>query len=411
MQPAIDYATEGFAFGRFRYAVLLDRLNVVRGSKNASAIWLDPNQDPWPIDHIYKQPALANTLLRLSEDPMRFYTGDIAEEIAADMAKNQGYITLADLHNVKPPPELPALNIIFGNWTISTSNPPCGGWVAALILQMLDLAHKEGMQMTPGTIIQAERLGHNERYLHPTESIQVAQKYLNSGTLAANLWNNRQKNAFESHENSDEKEESETGETTHFSIVDKDGNTVATTQSVSSYFGAGAITGSLGFLYNTYMRNFNFVNRSSAFYVAPNKQPLSNMSPTIAASNDGKKIPLLVLGSPGSSRIISAVASIVSTVQYSKLSIETAVSNPRVHTAYQNKLFLEDQKRFSGGELDSFRALGFDIQADYTPSLFTCCDGALNAYFGGVHALKRTGTAWAGAADPRRDGTVQIEYE
>ena len=193
-------------------------------------------------------------------------------------------------------------------------------------------------------------------------------------------------------------EDRDHGETTHFSVVDKDGMAVSVTSSIDSYFGSRAASPELGFLYNNYMQTFELAP-GETFSLAPHAMPYSSMSTSIV-SKDGQ--PVLVLGSPGSARIISAVTQVISHWVDVDEGIETAVAAPRVHVVIDRKDGRDNayvEEMVEGLDVD---ALGFDLANPQTDLI----QNGLNAYFGGVHAIALEEGGWRGAADPRRDGTV-----
>jgi gamma-glutamyltranspeptidase/glutathione hydrolase len=192
------------------------------------------------------------------------------------------------------------------------------------------------------------------------------------------------------------------GETTHFSVVDGDGMAVAVTQSIDSYFGARVVHPTLGFLYNNYMQGFQVDDPAAPYYLEEHKMPLSSMSATIVSKGGDTQI---ALGSPGSARIISAVAQVTSHWIDIDVGIEAAVAAYRVHVVPGDKAYVE------GPELGSELLGGMaDRGLRLMRPTYGVSDSQLDAYFGGVHAIALENGRWTGAADPRRDGTVGIAW-
>ncbi|MDX1406945.1 MAG: gamma-glutamyltransferase, partial [Saprospiraceae bacterium] len=191
-------------------------------------------------------------------------------------------------------------------------------------------------------------------------------------------------------EASDEK----TGETTHFSVVDRDGNAIAVTASINAYFGAVALSPRLGFLYNSYMDDFVFDNTDHVDAIRPRAAAYSSMSPTMVQRAGSTQ---LVIGSPGSARIISTVAQLTHFWISAQPSLEDLLMRPRVH-AQSGRVYLEDPS----SDARLFRAAGFTVSFP----TYDLMQRERNAYFGGVHAIARSPGGWTGAADPRRDGIV-----
>jgi gamma-glutamyltranspeptidase/glutathione hydrolase len=188
------------------------------------------------------------------------------------------------------------------------------------------------------------------------------------------------------------------GETTHFSILDREGTALGMTQSLNSYFGAKAASPKLGFLYNDYMREFVIGVESHPFALRPKAPPYSSMAATVFARG-GR--PELVLGSPGDDRIISAVVQVASHWADVGAGVESAVAAPRVHVLRDVEVMLE-QKPPTAASLLALERRGYVL---YQP-LSSLYAGDLNPYFGGVHAAAWEEGELRGAADPRRDGAV-----
>ena len=382
VSPAIELGENGFQIGRFRGVVYQKNKSLLLESPHHVEPWLLNGKIPLEGDWL-KQPLLAATLKRIAHGgESEFYRGEIAREIARDMSENNGWITLEDLNNFPDPVELPALMTQYRGYDIYTSTPPCGGWVMLRVLNELSNTTIESMSIDSLRLfhmVSALKNAHNERIISPIKNLRNFEKEINLKFDDNNKLN------------------SNNGETTHFSIVDRNGIAVAVTSSINAYFGAKAASNKLGFLYNTYMDDFIFGDSSHPYAIGPGKMAFSSMTPTIVLK-DGK--PVLLLGSPGSARIISSVAQIVSAWIDEKLSIKEAVSRPRVHVSQGNAYFEDDQDfHLVSSQLD---LLGLKRKM-VNPFLLY---GGLNAYYGGVHAIALENGKWVGAADPRRDGQV-----
>ena len=397
LDPAIGYAEKGFVVGTFRHLVYKKYEKELLNSPYHTYYWLTPEgRIPAPGERI-RQPVLATTLRRLAQHGAAdFYSGDIAREIASDMAKNGGWITLEDLQNFPEPSELPALHTTFRDYDVYSQPPPCGGWTVLQILNLLEESPAAMLQSADQYWIKlttALYLGHLNRDMAPVTDLSQYEPYTRLKTSKDIL--------EEVKANWPPSEQSSGGETTHFSVVDDTGMALAVTASINAYFGAAAASSKLGFLYNTYMDDFQLGQPSHPFAIGPGKMAYSSMSPTVVRK-DGQNV--LVIGSPGSARIISTVAQIARQwMDAQEKDIKASVAAPRVHV-YDNKVL--------------FEALAPSEQATILPYLekqgmeiaFPTYDlqiNGLNAYFGGVHALAWENGRWKGAADPRRDGLVQ----
>jgi gamma-glutamyltranspeptidase/glutathione hydrolase len=397
LNPAINYAENGFELGDFRAKVYqLNEQNLFSSPYNMEHFLIN-GKIPQKGEFI-KQPVLAATLHRLAKAGANdFYNGQIAKIIALDMSENKGWISLEDLNNFPEPRISPALSTNYRNYTVFTSTPPCGGWVVLLALNLLEQmpVSSPGFERNKDLII-ALTLAHGERQVNPvTEMVnyeeEVAEKLTNEKAIdlinSSPLVNNKT-------------ELTGSGETTHFSIVDSDGMLVSVTTSINAFFGSRAASKELGFIYNSYMEDFVFGDSTHSFAVGPNKMAYSSMSPSIIRDNNNQNV--MALGSPGSARIISSVAQ---TIQYwidIDKDISSAVNQPRVHIV-NKKAYLEAEP--TRHMLEWLAAQGYSL-AKLKSDLTT---NNRNPYFGGIHAVAFENGQWVGAADPRRDGTTSSE--
>ena len=395
LKPAIRLAEKGFVIGSYRHRVLQHHQDDLAKHHSTKALFLEQDGHVPNEGDRLKQPVLAKTLRRLAEyGADDFYDGEIAREIARDMLKNHGWITLEDLNNLPQPVEREPLQGTYRDWDVYTSPPPSGGWVVLQILNLLEQTPPH--QLSPGessrtaTLVNALYLGHKSRYDAPVQSLLDYHKEIDlkidKGT-AEELLN----------------EEVDSGETTHFSVVDASGVVVGVTASINSYYGAGVASPKLGFLYNDYMQEFEPGNPEHPFALRPGAMPYSSMCPTVLAKGDEV---FMVLGSPGSSRIISAVSQVIQLWVDTTMGIREAVCAPRIHvTPATQKLYFESVPHTAEIRA-AFPENGFTVKAAPTALAL----GGINPYFGGVHALAREGGRWCGAADPRRDGVVRCTH-
>lgn len=391
LASAIRFAEEGFTVGPFRHKVWTRHRDQLRADTVVARLFLDEDGDVPREGTVWRQPVLARTLRRLADQGAAdFYSGEIAQAIAADMEASGGWIRLDDLAELPPPFERAPLHESYRGWDVYTLPPPGGGWVVLQILNLLGQSaaaalHPDSASRT-ALVAQALDIAHGNRRSDPVTNLReydadVRDRISKDAARQMFLRENRG-----------------SGETTHFSIVDADGMAVSVTASINAYFGARAATASLGFLYNSYMDEYVVGFPEHPFALRPDAMPYSSMSPTILARDSR---PVLVLGSPGSARIISAVAQVVQLWTDGGLSIVDAVAAPRLHVQPEKRFYYEAlhvprrirrQAESSGYSVES---VAWDLSI-----------AGLNAYFGGVHAVALEDTIWIGAADPRRDGAV-----
>ncbi|MFN3243398.1 MAG: gamma-glutamyltransferase family protein [Planctomycetota bacterium] len=406
LEPAARHAENGFALGSFRRNSVARYAGALAVDPAVREVFLAADGGIPEVGDLCRQPALARTIRRLAEaGGDDFYRGEIAAAIADDMAANGGWITAADLEAYPEPRVGPALQGSYRGWTVSTLPPPTGGWVVLFALNFLENA--KAATMTAGGdqaaiwMAEALRAAHDRRLSAPIRSLedyeQAVQRRVRKQTAADVVEELRMPGGTR---RAAQPDGTGSGETTHFSVVDKDGTVVAATLSLNAYFGAKVMSRELGILYNDYMREFEFGSPGHAFALRPGAMPYSSMSATIL-SKDG--VPQFGVGSPGSRRIISAVVQTVSNYIDRGLDPAAAVAAPRMHVVPEDDDLMLEARPRSRALLRDLELRGFSLAIPLS-SLFA---EDRNPYFGGVHAVGRVPDGgWAGGADPRRDGVA-----
>lgn len=388
--PAAELAEQGFVVGPFRQKAFRDYRDDIARQPAAASIFLKADGMPYAPGEVFRQPKLAMTLRRIATaGAADFYSGQIASAIVADMEANGGWITRDDLESFPQPAIVEPLTSTYRGYIVATLPPPFGGWVMLQILNILEqfpqnvLAEDSSARRL--ALLDAMRIGHGTRRRNPVPSFTDYQQ-----DVAVKISKTEAKRLLA--ENRGELG----GETTHFSVVDAEGWVVAATQSIDSYFGAKVVHPQLGFLYNNYMQGFRLEDDGSPYVLKEKEMVLSSMSGTIVARGDK---PVLVLGSPGSSRIISAVAQVTSYWIDIRQDIKAAVGAYRVHGLPEDRSYIE------GPEVPNDLLLGI-AQHGFVlrRPAYGVADGHLDPYFGGVHAIAFEQGEWVGTADPRRDG-------
>jgi gamma-glutamyltranspeptidase/glutathione hydrolase len=390
LAPAIRYAESGFVVGQFRHLVWRRHRDELAADPETARLFLNRDGTVPAAGQIFRQPVLAETLRRLAafgaED---FYTGEIAGAIAREMEEGEGWITSADLAGLPIPERISPLRGTYRDVDVYTLPPPGAGWVVLQILNLLEQSDVSALapqaSTRPQRIVEALRIGHRSRRETPVESLRAFQDavaHRTSKTTARELLD----------------AERESGETTHFTVVDRSGMVVSVTASINAYFGSRSVIPNLGFLLNSYMHEFELDKPQHPFALSPRGMPYSSMSPTIVA-RDGQ--PVLGLGSPGSARIISAVAQVLAGWVDGFGTLAENVARPRLHVVPNDRVYVEDE-RLGTSLADSWSQMELRLVDPSTDLML----GNLNAYYGGVHAVALEGGRWVGAADPRRDGAV-----
>ena len=332
----------------------------------------------------FQQPELARTLERIAADPQEFYKGELAKELAAFVQKGHGLMTTADLAGYEVKERTP-LEGDYRGFHIITAPPPSSGGAVMLealgILSGYDLA-KMG-DRTPQQvhfITEAMRRAFMDRadYLGDPDFAQMPIAQMDSSAYAA-AWRKgidpvaptpsavlKRPAGFLPPAPGNRKDVHESKETTHFSVVDADGNVVSSTYTLNNTFGSGVTAGSLGFLLNDEMDDFTSAPgvpnmygliQSAANAIAPGKRPLSAMTPTIVLK-DGK--PLLAAGSPGGPTIISTVLNDIISVVDNGLNVQQAADAPRFHHQFLPDV-LQVEKAFPLAVVDKLRSTGYTV--------------------------------------------------
>ncbi len=346
LRPAIRLADRGVPVSAHLHRAIRSRRAVLATDAEAAAILLTDEGDPLPEGTLLRQRQLARTLKRLARAGWQdFYHGRIAAAIAEDMAAHGGLITRADLANYRPMIRMPVHGTYRG-YDVWSMPPPSSGGVH--LLQMLNVL--EGYDLAAwgyGSVDYTHRLAETMKLAYADRSkflgdpafVRVPVRGLTSKEYAEEL---RMAIAPDWARPSEDIAPGtplryESGQTTHLSVVDRWGNAVALTQTLNANFGAGVVAGRTGIFLNNEMDDFSAKPGVPNLYglvggeanaVAPGKIPLSSMTPTLL-SKDGRVA--LVLGSPGGSRIITAVLQTIINMVDFGMTVQEAVDAPRVH--------------------------------------------------------------------------------
>jgi len=399
--PAIELAEQGFPLGGSQ-AKSLNGSTLLAMFPESRRIFQKDGQ-PWSEGEVFRQPELAATLKRIaSSGSADFYEGQTARALAASMARNGGLITLEDLRQYVAVERRPLTGTHRG-YTVLTSPPPSSGGVG--ILQMLAVLSATSLPKAgPGSPLsihmaaEAMRRFFAERSEHlgdPDFARLPVAGLLDPGHIAALRDSINPARATPSDSLRAGAPLYEPPETTHLSVVDADGNAVSLTYTINGAFGSGVTVPGLGFLLNNEMDDFSAkpgspntagLVQGEVNAIQPGKRPLSSMAPTILL-RDGK--PFLVLGSPGSGRIITAVLQVILNILDFGMPLEKAVAYPRFHHQWKpDRLFLEPG--FPEGTQKKLESLGHSVE--------------ITRAVGEVEAILLRDGWIEGVADPRTPG-------
>src|SRR5271154_842364 len=345
LQPAIDLAANGFPVSRWQMESWREYGYSLSRFPESKRIFLKGGAG-YDWQENFRQPDLARTLGRIAASGSKdFYEGETAKLVAEAMAKNGGLITRDDLRNYRAVERTP-LEGDYHGYHIITSPPPSSGGVG--ILQMLAMLDDSGYETSgAGSASEYHYLAEVMRRFYADRSSYLGDPDFVKNPIAALLdpayIRARRASIDLAHAaptgdvNPGLPASHEGANTTHFSIVDAQGNCVALTYTLNNGYGSGVTVPGAGFLLNDEMDDFSAKPGTPNMFglvqgennsIAPGKRPLSSMAPTIV-TKDGK--PFLVLGAPGGATIISAVLQVILNVIDFHMNVQDAVDFPRIH--------------------------------------------------------------------------------
>jgi gamma-glutamyltranspeptidase/glutathione hydrolase len=340
----------------------------------AAAIYLDDGKQV-ETGHVIREPQLAATLRRIAADgASAFYSGPVAEEMVRAVRSNGGLWTLDDLANYRVVEREPQRFEYRGAHITTAPLPSSGGLVMAQALQILDVLDAASMPQSERVhvTVEAMRRAYNDRarFMGDPDFVDVPVAKLGSKSYARSRA--RTINLFHATPSADlppvDDVKDDGRDTTHFSIVDAAGNRVSATLSVNGPFGSGFVAGDSGVLLNNHMDDFAIAPGSPNLYklvgnaanaIEPGKRPLSSMSPTFVEDDRG----VLVLGTPGGSRIISMVMlGIIDYMANADVDVERIVSLPRYHHQYLPDRVQVEPDSFSDEWIEALQSRGHDVE-------------------------------------------------
>ena len=407
VQPAKDLAERGFRiYPALAHAIEEERLQLSE-FKDSRLIFLNKKGAPRKEGDLLIQRDLGRSLGLIAINPEIFYTGSISKKIVSSMNAHAGILSAEDLktYSVK---ERKAVEADWKGFHVISMPPPSSGGVHVIqILKMLEQddlnytgfmsaqsLHLTASAMQQAFVDRAMYLGDPDFVKVPVAGL-ISDSYLRELRERFNVSRARKMNEVSPGKITPEKDHFET---THFSLMDQEGNVVVSTQTINGYFGSKMVAEGTGIMLNNEMDDFSAkvgaknifgaTSSSLANEVQAGKTPLSSMSPTIILK-DGK--PILALGAPGGTRIITAVAqTILNYLVYHK-SLYTSVASPRIHQQWQpDELMIENQS-VSPELLRGLMDRGWKVKRVPAQS--------------NVMAVAREGDLLRGVSDPRDAGT------
>jgi gamma-glutamyltranspeptidase/glutathione hydrolase len=363
---------------------------------------------------LFRQPDLAATFSRLQRGgPNEFYQGETARLIVADMKRNNGLMTMADLRGYVAKQREPLRGNYRGYEIISMPPPSSGGAVLIEMLNILEGYDLKNMESASSEryhlMAEAMRRAFADRaeFMGDSDFVKVPVAGLIDKVYAAKLRSTikaeRASTSVEVRAGKPVGHESE--ETTHFTVVDKEGNAVANTYTLNNSYGSAAVAKGTGIILNDEMDDFAAKPGTPNMYgliqgernaVAPQKRPLSAMTPTIVLRQDGSL--WFTVGSPGGPTIINTVLCVITNVIDYGMNIQQAIDAPRIHHQWLPDQFEFEPYGLSG---DTQRALSSRGHKLDKPRTLGDAEG--------IMIEEKTGVR-LGATDPRRSDGLAVGY-
>ena len=408
LYPSISLAERGFKLSVYEAQTLNTFKELFSNNEAASKIFIRSDNRDWKSGDRLVQKDLGKTLKRIARYGRNgFYSGITADLIISEMDKGAGYITYEDLRQYESKFREPVVGTFNQYKIISMGPPSSGGTILIEMLNMLELFQLNDFIWNSSNYIHLLTEVQRRAYADRAEHLGDAD-FWNSPTnmlLKKSYAKNRIKD-FSPKKASPSKQilpgdpyAFESSETTHYSIIDKYGNAVSVTTTINLAYGSGIVVDGAGFFLNNEMDDFSSkpgvpnsfgLVGNEANSIEPGKRPLSSMTPTIVLKN---KKPFLILGSPGGSRIITAVLQALLNITIHNMSLKEAVSLPRVHSQW-----LPDAVYFEENSLnDDVKELLIDNGHTILPF----------SYIGNVNAILINENGYTGYGDPRGENTAK----
>ncbi|MEM7254260.1 MAG: gamma-glutamyltransferase [Pseudomonadota bacterium] len=410
LAPAIAMAENGIEVTPSLAASLRFGLKRLSRWPSSRAIFLDDGGAAPAVGTTLRQLDLAKTLKRIAkEGAPGFYGGEVAERIATEMQRHGGLITTDDLANYQAKLRRPVRGQYRGFEIASMPPPSSGGVHLVQILNILEgfpidylgansaeTIHLMAETMKLAYADRSQYLGDPDHWEVPVKGL-VSKRYADKLRASINRYRARSAKAI----GPGNPVPYESNETTHYSVMDKEGNALANTYTLNFSFGTGIVAAGTGVLLNNEMDDFSAkpgvpnaygLIGGEANAIAPRKRPLSSMTPTLVFK-DGK--PFLATGSPGGSRIITTTLQIILNVIDHQMNIAAATAAPRVHHQWQPD-YLRIEKGISPDTVRLLAEKGHDVR--------------VKRAMGSVQSVMRGEEGFYGASDRRRPGALTLGY-
>jgi gamma-glutamyltranspeptidase/glutathione hydrolase len=410
VEPAARLAERGFRVSHVFADRSRERLACLAGDGAAAREFLKGGRAPpaplAPGDRLVRRD-LARTLRALGRDPEAFYRGPLAARIARAVQARGGVLTREDLARYRMRERAPLEGSYRGHRVLTMPPPSAGGAIVVALLQALEAEEPRRGGYRPErflhVMIEAEKRLFARRSASFADPDQVPAAARAAEELASRAFAERLRAGIGERASpaADLRVEGERGETTHLSVVDREGNAVALTSTVNYYFGACVVVPGTGILLNDEMDDFDAAPGVANAYglvgrgpnaVAPGKIPLSSMSPTLVFDPGGRLV--AALGAAGGSRIPTAVAQAILHVVDDGMALDAALGAGRLHHQHTPDVVFVEPNGLEAATAQALAARGHRLS--FEPSRWP------NAHAVGIDPSGLR----VGAADPRYEGSA-----
>jgi len=395
LRPAIRLAREGVVVTPRLASIIADKYDKLSRSPAAAAVYL-PDGLPAEAGTRLVNEDLARTLEAIAAGgPRAFYDGPVGRAVVDEVRAQGGLLDAADLAGYRAIVRAPVRGTYRGAEVFSAPPPTAGGTALVELLNVLEgfelAAWGPGDPRTLHTFAEASKMVFVDKAATGGDPgfVKVPVAFLTGKEHARDLAARIRPDAARFDYTAAGLASFDAPSTSHVSVVDGKGNAVALTQSVNLYFGAGLMAPGTGFVLNDHLADFD-PEPGRPNSIGPGRRPSSSIAPTILRRG-GR--PVLVLGTPGASRIVTALAWIVAGTVDFGLGLDAAVEAPRVHAMGRT---LEVEGGVPDETVKRLQALGHEVVRF----------GPRDDHFGGAQVIRVEKGRLVGAADPRRDGVA-----
>lgn len=409
MNPAIELAEKGFVVYPHLANAIKTQQDLLKQYPASAKIFLKSDGSPYEVGDTLIQKDLASSLRKIANYGRSvFYNGSLGNTLVSEIKKQNGLVSTHDLKNYKVKWREPVQGT-YKNYSILSMPPPSSG--GTHVIQILNILEsgKSKISLKPNdpqsihlkAFAMQQAFADRATYMgDPDFFKQIPLKQLLSKHYADNIQQNF--DADQAQSSQDVKagtfDKLESTETTNFAIMDNKGNTVVSTQTINGWMGSGVVIPGTGILMNNEMDDFSAKPGSSNIYgavggaansVMPLKTPLSSMAPTIVLENNK---PIVALGAPGGTRIITCVAQTLVNYLDHKMSLYDSIASLRIHHQWQPDQLDIESPGFGKSAHSKLEKMGYRLNVGTIPCR--------------VNAVAKEGAELKGVADPRDIGAA-----